>query len=37
MKYRINRIEEILDCDLKDDNIIFQITLCIKIKKFLNI
>lgn len=37
MKYRINRIEEILGCDLKDDNIIFQITLCIKIKKFLNI
>ncbi|MBU3113226.1 PucR family transcriptional regulator [Clostridium lacusfryxellense] len=37
MKYRINRIEEILGCNLKDDNIIFQITLCIKIKKFLNI
>ncbi len=37
MKYRINRIEEILGCDLKDDNIIFHITLCIKIKKFLNI
>jgi len=37
MKYRIKRIEEILDCDLKDDNIIFHITLCIKIKKFLNI
>jgi len=37
MKYRINRIEEILGVDLKDDNVIFHITLCIKIKKFLNI
>lgn len=37
MKYRINKIQEILKCDLKDDNDIFNITLCLKIGKFLGI
>ncbi len=35
MKYRINKIEQILKCDLKDDKTIFNIILCIKIGKFL--
>jgi DNA-binding PucR family transcriptional regulator len=35
MKYRINKIEEILECDLKDDKTMFHIMLGIKIGKFL--
>lgn len=37
MKYRINKIEEILECDLKDDKTMFYIMLCIKIGIFLGI
>lgn len=37
MKYRINRIEEILNCDLKDDETAFNILLCIKIGIFLKL
>lgn len=36
MKYRMNRIEEILECDLKDINILFEFMEAIKIGKFLN-
>lgn len=35
MKYRINKIEEILECDLKDDKTMFHIILCFKIGSFL--
>lgn len=37
MKYRINKIEEILECDLKDDKTMFNIMLCLKIGRFLGI
>lgn len=37
IKYRINRIEEILNCDLKDDETAFNIRLCIKIGVFLKL
>ncbi|WP_406541740.1 PucR family transcriptional regulator [Clostridium ljungdahlii] len=37
IKYRINRIEEILNCDLKDDETVFNIMLCIKIGVFLRL
>jgi PucR family transcriptional regulator, purine catabolism regulatory protein len=37
MKYRIKRIQEILNCDLKDEKTVFNITLCLKIGKFLNL
>jgi sugar diacid utilization regulator len=37
MKYRINRIEEILNCSLKDEETIFNIKLCIKIGMFLKL
>jgi PucR family transcriptional regulator, purine catabolism regulatory protein len=37
MKYRIKRIEEILECNLKEDKIAFNIMLCIEVGKFLNI
>ncbi|MBR9647618.1 PucR family transcriptional regulator ligand-binding domain-containing protein [Clostridium tyrobutyricum] len=36
IKYRIKRIEEILGCDLKDENTVFDIKLSIKIGIFLN-
>lgn len=37
MKYRINKIEEILECDLKDDKTMFNIMLCLKIGRFLHL
>ncbi|WP_333860899.1 PucR family transcriptional regulator [Clostridium sp.] len=37
IKYRVKRIEEILDCDLKDEEVIFNIKLCIRIGIFLNL
>jgi len=37
MKYRVKRIQEILNCDLKDEKTVFNITLCLKIGKFLNL
>lgn len=37
MKYRINKIEEILECDLKDDKVMFHIILCFKIGSFLGL
>lgn len=37
IKYRIKRIEEILNCDLKDDETVFNIILCIKIGVFLKL
>lgn len=37
MRYRIKRIEEILQCDLNDEKVIFNITLSIKIGKFLKL
>ncbi|WP_246615168.1 PucR family transcriptional regulator [Clostridium thailandense] len=37
MKYRINKIEEILECDLKDDKTMFNIMLCLKIGRFLGL
>ncbi|SHH93043.1 PucR family transcriptional regulator [Clostridium grantii] len=37
LKYRITKIEEILDIDLKDANTCFNILLCIKIKRFINL
>lgn len=37
MKYRINKIEEILNCDLKDNKTIFDIRLCLYIGKFLGL
>lgn len=37
MKYRINRIEDILQCDLKNEEAIFNIKLCIMIGIFLNL
>lgn len=37
MKYRINKIEEILECDLKDDKTMFNIMLCLKIGHFLHL
>ncbi len=37
IKYRIKRIQEILDCDLKDDEAVFNIKLCIKIGVFLKL
>lgn len=37
IKYRIKRIQEILDCDLKDDETVFNIKLCIKIGVFLKL
>lgn len=37
IKYRIRRIEEILDCNLKNEDTVFNIKLSIKIGIFLNI
>ena len=37
MKYRINKIEEILECDLKEDKTMFNIMLCLKIGKYLGL
>lgn len=37
MKYRISRIEEILECNLKDDKTAFNIRLCIEAGRFLKI
>lgn len=37
IKYRVKRIEEILNCDLKDEEVIFNIKLCIRIGIFLNL
>lgn len=37
MKYRIRRIEEILQCDLKDGQTVFDVMLCISVGRFLNI
>ena len=37
MKYRINKIEEILECNLKDDRTMFNIMLCLSIGKFLGL
>lgn len=36
MKYRMNRIQEILGYDIKDVNLLFEITEAIKIGKFMN-
>ncbi|MFL0196570.1 PucR family transcriptional regulator [Clostridium sp. WILCCON 0269] len=37
IKYRVKRIEEILNCDLKDEEVIFNIKLCIRIGLFLKL
>lgn len=37
MKYRISRIEELLECNLKDDKTAFNIMLCIEAGRFLKI
>lgn len=37
IKYRVKRIEEILGCDLKDEEVVFNIKLCINIGIFLNL
>lgn len=36
MKYRIKRIEEILQCDLRDEQVVFNIMLCVMVGRFLN-
>jgi len=37
MKYRIKRIEEILDCDLKNEETVFNIKLSMRIGIFLRL
>ncbi|WP_446899046.1 PucR family transcriptional regulator [Clostridium sp. LBM24168] len=37
MKYRVKRIEEILQCNLKDEETVFNIKLCMSIGIFLNL
>lgn len=37
MKYRIGRIEELLECNLKDDKTAFNIMICIEAGRFLKI
>lgn len=37
MKYRITRIQEILQCDLEDANTCFNLSLAYKIKRFINL
>lgn len=37
MKYRLARIEEILQCDLENANVCFNISLAYKIKRFINL
>ncbi|MBA5850351.1 PucR family transcriptional regulator ligand-binding domain-containing protein [Clostridium sp. cel8] len=37
MKYRVKRIEDILQCDLKDEEVVFNIKLCMQIGIFLNL
>lgn len=37
VKYRIKRIEELLECNLKDDKTAFNIMICIESGRFLNL